>query len=218
MHEHSSMTDLAEDTSVDFGASDDERLPDDVSKAGPSDKDPRDMVGCEASDHKKIHRPARVDEALKTARTFDEFRKKRQFKMLHLYSGPKDVLFQAIEREAKANRLEATCVSLDRKVDKNLNLADPAKHETLLQEVNRGEFDYLHSGFPCSSFSRARHSENPGPPPVRCKAEIYGLAGNSVNQQKEADLGTLMATQSAELYKAQVRCCESRSINLLLLP
>ena len=208
----SEMAASAEEESVDFGASDEECLPPTADGREARDKNPGEAMGSETRDQKKIFRPARVEKVLKTSKSFDEFRRNRKFTMLHLYAGPKDVLFQAVEREAKANRLETYCLSLDKKMDKDLNLADPEKHKILLEEVNNGEFDYVHSGFPCSSFSRARHSENPGPPAVRSKAEIYGLAGNSVNQQKEADTGTLMACQSAELYKAQVRSCEARKI------
>ena len=59
-------------------------------------------------------RPQRVDKALREAKSFDEFRTKRPFKFLRVYSGPKDVLGEAIVREAKSNRLETVVLWTNR--------------------------------------------------------------------------------------------------------
>ena len=80
-------------------------------------------------------------------------------------------------------------------------------------EVLKGEYDdYVHGGFPCGSFSRARWSENPGPQPVRSKDEIYGLSTNSVEQQAEADKGTLMATSTTEVVESHCMTCRMRGV------
>lgn len=150
--------------------------------------------------------------ALNKAKTFDEFRAARPFKFLHLYSGPKDPLGEAKKMEGARNRLEVTVCSLDKAVD-NIDLSVPTVHRETLSDVKNHEWDYVHAGFPCGSFSRARHNPMPGQPgPVRNKLNIYGLMGNASQQQAEADKGTRMAAQSAEIYKAQVGSCKARRV------
>ena len=123
---------------------------------------------------------------------------KRPFKFLHLYSGPNDPLGEALK--AKRNRLEVIVFSFD-------------SYETMSKEVKEGEWDFVHSGFPCGSFSMARHNPQPGQPgPVRDKANIYGRPGNTKFQQQGADRGTRMATQSADLCKDQVDACAARKV------
>ena len=146
--------------------------------------------------------PERVAKALKGAKTFEDFRKARPFRYLHLYAGPQDVLGDAIASEAKKNRLEVEVKAFDRKVDPTVDLSSIEVQASVLAEVQAGEC----SGFPCGSFSRARHNPQPGMPgPVRNAAHIYGLPGNTPKEQREADKGTLMATQAAWLMKEQVK-------------
>ena len=64
-----------------------------------------------------------------------------------------------------------------------------------------GHFDGFHSGFPCSSFSRARFRPG-GPPPVRDRQHLRGRPSNSRVQQLEAEKGTLLATRSAAMVRA----------------
>ena len=103
--------------------------------------------------------------------------------------------------------------ALDRKKDKEINLADTKVYDEIDKSVEGGEWDGFHSGFPCASFSRVRWRDSPGGPmPVRSAAHIYGLPGNTPSQQKEADEGTLMATRSAWLHKKQVVACQKRGV------
>ena len=158
-------------------------------------------------------RPRRVESALKDAKTFEDYRKKRPFKFLHMYSGPNDPLGQAIKLEAAKNRLNVVVLSLDNQLDPDLDLADPGGFQIMKEDVSKGEWDYTHAGFPCGSFSMARHNVTPGQPgPVRDKLNIYGLPGNSPQQQAEADKGTRMATQASEIYEAQVNSCIKRKV------
>ena len=173
-------------------------------------------VEREATSQEGMMRPMRVHSALKNSKTFEEFRRNRPFKFLHLYSGPNDPLGEAIKVEAARNRLEVVVLSLDNKLDPTLDLSRPASHQTMMQDVGRGEWDYIHSGFPCDSFSMARHHQVAGQPgPVRDKAHIYGLPTNDERQQSEADRGTRMAVQSAEVHEKQVKACEARKVPLL---
>ena len=198
--------------SVDFGGGSDESpLPAEGTGVGESSH--AGPVEREATFQEGVMRPMRVHSALKNSKTFEEFRRNRPFKFLHLYSGPNDPLGEAIKVEAARNRLEVVVLSLDNKLDPTLDLSRPASHQTMMQDVGRGEWDYIHSGFPCGSFSMARHHQVAGQPgPVRDKAHIYGLPTNDERQQSEADRGTRMAVQSAEVYEKQVKACEARKV------
>ena len=156
--------------------------------------------------------PNRVKRALNDAKDFAAFREARHFRFLHIFSGPKDKLAEALKREAEKAGMKFTAVSLDKKIDKDLDLSNQAAMETLKNEVLKGEYDYVRGGFPCSSFSRARWSKNPGPRPVRSKDEIYGLSTNSLEQQAEADLGTLMATSTTSVVESHCVACRKRGV------
>ena len=161
----------------------------------------------------EIFKPERVRRALRFSDDFEAFRKARKFRFLHLFSGPKDPLGQAIEVEAAKSRLSVEVVAWDKKISSSHDLSKVANFEPIVKEVEEGGFDYVHSGFPCGSFSRARHNAMPGQPgPVRSKESIYGLGGNTQQQQAEADRGTHMATQSARVYEAQVTSAKRRQV------
>lgn len=90
------------------------------------------------------------------------------------------------------------------RLDKEIDLASATTYDEIDQSMEKGEWDGFHSGFPCRGFSRVRWRETEGGlPPVRSAAHIYGLPGNTRQQQKEADDGTLMATSSAWLHRKQ---------------
>ena len=74
----------------------------------------------------------------------------------------------------------------DRKKDLELNLASPAIYDEIDKSVEEGEWDGYHSGFPCSSFSRVRRRNSAGGNlPVRSADHIYGLPGNSRNNNEK---------------------------------
>ena len=184
--------------------------------------DDADQMAGEASEHQEGRDttpavpgflvPNRVKRALNDAKDFAAFREARHFRFLHIFSGPKDKLAEALKRETEKAGMKFTAVSLDKKIDKELDLSNQAVMEELKNEVLKGEYDYVHGGFPCSSFSRARWSKNPGPKPVRSKDEIYGLSTNSVEQQAEADLGTLMATSTTNVVESHCVACRKRGV------
>lgn len=156
---------------------------------------------------------SRVKEALEKAKNFEEYRQLREFRFLRMYSGPDDVLSREIRSEAEKNRLNVRCVSLDRKIDRGLDIGSVESHNVLRDEVRDGEWDATHAGFRCGSFSRARHNDVPGMPgPVRDGLNIYGLESNNAQQQEEADRGTMMATQAAWIMEEQIRSCKRRKI------
>eukprot|EP00434_Breviolum_minutum_P040624 symbB.v1.2.036105.t1/scaffold5010.1/size60825/7 len=156
--------------------------------------------------------PKRVRLALEEAKDFEDYRRLREFRFLHMYSGPVDVLSKEVEAEAAKQRLRVKCTGLDKKVD-DIDLATVRSHTVLRDEVRDGEWDATHAGFPCGSFSRVRHNAAPGMPgPVRDGQNIYGLETNTVQQQDEADKGTMMATQAAWIMEEQVNSCKRRKV------
>ena len=157
--------------------------------------------------------PERVRRALEGSRTFEEYRKARTFRVLHLYSGPRDILAREVQAAAEKARLKVETLSLDKKKDPSIDLGAVETHEVLREEVRNGEWDYTHSGFPCGSFSRVRHRMAPGlPGPVRDAKNIYGYPGNGPREQAEADRGTMMAVQSGWLLEEQVECCRRHKV------
>eukprot|EP00435_Cladocopium_sp_Y103_P036989 s818_g9.t1 len=141
--------------------------------------------------------PSRVTHALKGAGSFKEFRERRVFNFVHLFAGAKDVLGEAIKRMAELQGIKVKVYSLDR--EQGIDLAAQQPFGDMLDLARTGEVDASHSGFPCGSFSRARYREGSGPPPVRSSQWIYGLPTNTVGQQREADLGSLLAIRSVQL-------------------
>ena len=156
--------------------------------------------------------PERVTLALKESKNFEEFRQKRRFRFLHAFSGPEDALGAALQKEASKARLNCEIHSLDKLLDKEVDMSNVDQHRRLVVAIKEGEYDGFHGGFPCGSFSIARWSKNPGPPPVRSTQEIYGLSTNNPTRQAEADKGTIMASQASVLMEAQVLCDRERRV------
>ena len=123
------------------------------------------------------------------------------FCFLHLFSGVKDKLGDAIREEAAAEGIQVTIEAYD--IETGSDLTDHALLHRILSKARRGGYHGGHSGFPCTTFTRLRWRRAPGlPGPVRSREHIYGLPSNSRAQQDEADRGTLMACQSAEILDA----------------
>ena len=157
--------------------------------------------------------PERVKEAAKKSKDMGEYKRNRRFYFIHLFSGPVDNLAKAIIEAAKRAGLQAECRSLDIKLDVEHNLREADKWKKLGDEVDHGDFDGSHGGFPCGSFSRVRWREAVGyPPPVRSLEHPYGLPGNSPRQQLEADGGTLMATWTVSLMERQAENQKERGV------
>ena len=156
--------------------------------------------------------PQRVAKKLAEANTFAEFRDARVFRFLHMYSGPKDVLAESIQKECARHQLSFQAFSLDKKIDPEIDLSDSTNRQILEDEVTQGEFDYFHAGFPCNTFSRARWNPGRGPAPVRSAEEIYGLSTNNETQQQQADLGTVMATSASKIMRKHCRSCKMRGV------
>ena len=110
-------------------------------------------------------------------------------------------------------RLQLYAEGIDRKLDKGIDLTSHDTFDGIDRSIEDGDWDGLHSGFPCSSFSMVRWRQaQGGPPPVRSAFHIYGLPGNTEAAQREADAGTLMAVRSTWAHQKQVETCRRRQI------
>ena len=120
---------------------------------------------------------------------------------LHYFSGPvKFGLGEAISAAAAQRGIKVRVINRDILRDGTDLLADEPFSSYFTAALN-GHFDSFHSGFPCSSSSRARFRSG-GPPPIRNRQHLRGRPSNSRVQQLEAEKGTLLATRSAAIVRA----------------
>ena len=120
---------------------------------------------------------------------------------LHLFSGGRDKLGEALLSEAKAAGIEVTVEAYD--LRKGDDLTNPSLVRKILKKAKSGQYHGAHAGFPCTTFTRLRWRVAAGQPgPVRSREFIYGLPGNSRAQQDEADRGTLHAVTSVQILEA----------------
>eukprot|EP00435_Cladocopium_sp_Y103_P043711 s972_g12.t1 len=126
---------------------------------------------------------------------------KRRFHFLHLYAGEGDPLGTAILREAKQHKMKVSVTSAE-KAD-GIDLLADNPYLDYLNKAKDGFWDAVHSGFPCTTFSRLRWRQAEGyPGPVRSQRYPYGFPGQPLDRQKEADEGTLHASRSVHLTQA----------------
>ena len=117
---------------------------------------------------------------------------------LHLFSGARDRLGEAVKETATAAGLDVVIESYD--IAGGHDLTSPALVQKIMDKALKGGYHAAHAGFPCSSFSRLRWRPERGMPgPVRSRTHIYGLPSNSRAQQDEADRGTLLACLSLKV-------------------
>ena len=120
---------------------------------------------------------------------------------LHYFSGPAEFgLGEAILEAAALRGIKVRIIKRDIRLG-GIDLLADEPFTTDLLAASDGQFDGFHSGFPCSSFSRARFRPG-GPPPVRDRQHLRGRPSNSRAQQLEAERGTLLATRSAVMVRA----------------
>ena len=133
---------------------------------------------------------------LKDQPDYAKYRSERVFRFVHLFSGPRDVLKEALETEAKKEGIRVAVESYDKLDSGGHDLSAEHPYVDLVDTAE--EIDGYHSGFPCSSFSAVRSREG-GPPPVRSREWPHGLPSNNDAQQREADLGAVLAVRPTML-------------------
>lgn len=135
----------------------------DYEEEEPESKSPADQgePGRSQSREEKFKVPERVKMALQRSKDIEDYKKHRIFRYLHLFSGETDMLATAIKKEATKSRLQVETKSLDKKSDKSLDLSNAEAFLKIQKEVDEHLWDGVHSGFPCSSFSRVRWRSDP---------------------------------------------------------
>ena len=157
--------------------------------------------------------PKRVKDALEKSKDFGEFRNNREFVFLHLFAGPSDRLGKALVNVGEKAGLKVRCRAIDIKINPRDNLKDVNNWVKVVEDIDKGEYDGFHGGYPCSSFSQLRWRPSPGMPgPVRSSESPYGLPSNTVAQQAEADTGTLRATWTVSLMERQANSMRDRGL------
>ena len=154
-----------------------------------------------------------AEEAAEGATSWEEFRGRRLFRFVHWFAGTARFgVGEAVVAEASKHGLRAEHISLDRDRD-GVDLAADEPAESHLAWAREHKVDGAHAGFPCSTFSRLRFREQPGMPgPVRDLEHMRGLPSNTPAQQKEADVGWLLAARSATFMDAVRSSARERSV------
>ena len=126
----------------------------------------------------------------------------RRFLFIHHFSGASGRLPNAIATLARAKELTVEVISVDRDAGgEDLTADEP--YTGHLSLARAGLVDGYHSGFPCTTFSRVRWRKADFlPGPVRSKTYPHGLPTNSPQQQREADVGSVMLSRSLAMAKA----------------
>ena len=144
--------------------------------------------------------------------TWAQFRQKKLHVFIHHFagSGYYTDLGPTIVATAECRGLRAAEISVDRlRTSEDLDAAEP--FNTHLRWAENGDIDGFHAGFPCSSAAASRLVNIPGlPGPVRDAQNLYGLPGNTPEQQAEADMGTRLAEKSALMCMTMARVAKER--------
>ena len=144
-----------------------------------------------------------------TLLSMEEYLAERTFTFLHHFAGPVDNLGAAVKEESEKLGLKVRIVSVDEANGDNLLDSEP--YVTHLGEAREGHLDGYHSGFPCSSFSVLRWRDSPGMPgPVRSSESPYGIKGQSMASQGQADRGTIMMSRSINMAEAVLTADEDK--------
>ena len=124
-------------------------------------------------------------------------------RVLHLFSGPSG---RSDGLSAFLRELGWECDEFDSKCnnDEAQNLADDTVWSALMQKIKSGYYDYIISGTPCETFSRARFVR-PGPIPLRSVEHPYGLPGLSYEHKEQVRLGNLFAARTRDACIAVVQ-------------
>ena len=124
--------------------------------------------------------------------------RRRKFRFVHHFAGPRDPLGAEIHRVAKKKGLNVEVIAVEKDWGDDLCADEP--YNTHLRWAQEGLIDGFHSGFPCATFSRLRFRAGPNlPEPVRTRAEPYGRSSNNEQQRRECDRGTVMMARSVQM-------------------
>ena len=84
----------------------------------------------------------------------------------------------------------------------NQDLTDPDLQHELLQAVAAGEYRFVFVSPPCSTWSRARHSNRDGPRPLRDRVHPLGLPRLSPTEAEQVRVGNILVFFSLAVLRA----------------
>ena len=155
-------------------------------------KEGEDVPGGEEGGEVSEEAKKKLEEKLKA------YIRRRKFRFVHHFAGPRDPLGAEIHRVAKKRNLNVEVIAVEKDWGDDLCADEP--YNTHLRWAREGLIDGFHSGFPCSTFSRLRFRAGPNlPEPVRTRAEPYGRSSNNEQQRRECDRGTVMMARSVQM-------------------
>ena len=179
----------------------------------PRRKDSEARKFQETKIHLEAQVPERIRKALEEASTFEEYKGRRTFTYLHLFSGRKDRIAETLAKRCREAGLRISIESLDKDRDHEVDFTSEATYQGIGSSIDSGEWDGFHSYIPSETFDRRRHDKlDKELPPVRSGECIYGYPSNTKEMQEEADIGTTMAAQTTWLYERQVQCQKRRKL------
>ena len=132
--------------------------------------------------------------------------KGRKLRVLYVFAGKeRDGSLEWWLKELAAGRdLEVDCWDMRR--DPKHDLTGRRLRSEILAKVASGYYDVVAGSPPCETFSRARYSNWPGPPPVRSGAYLRGLPHLRGRAKKKVTDGNLFVDFVILLAKAQKAC------------
>ena len=134
-------------------------------------------------------------DAVYDSKDLEEYKARRVFVFVHHFAGKDDPLSEAMKAHAETAGLRLKIHSVEREAGSGDLLKDKPYEDHLLW-AKRGHIDIYHAGFPCGTYTRLRFRQAPGlPRPVRTKSEPYGRKSNTEAEQKECDVGTILASR-----------------------
>lgn len=100
-----------------------------AARAKPEMTDAAAAGSARPDEPRPVWTPERVERQLEQSKTLADYKDNRVFTFLRLFSGPEDILTQSLQEECKRNKLNFEATSLDRKMDREINLSTPASKE-----------------------------------------------------------------------------------------
>ena len=123
---------------------------------------------------------------------------------LHLFSGHRreNDLEHFLMRIGASLGLMVVVVCADLGYGDQWDLRKRGNTERLLKQISEGYYHAVHSGPPCSTWSAARFSEKPGPPPLRSRLKPWGISGLPQKHHKQVQEANIMMMASLDILDA----------------
>lgn len=127
-------------------------------------------------------------------------------RVLYLYAGaPRKSSVKAfLARMSKATGVAVYVTEMDIVRSKRHDLSRRHLQQRLLAAIKKQRYNALLASPPCNTFSRARHSAQPGPRPLRDINHPYGVPGLTAREKAAVRQGTVLAKFAIAAVHAQL--------------